>query len=167
MCARRRKINNYLYFQYDFFHNNSWATTRDLGRATFWAQSQKFKNGCGLFCSPKLFFNSPLYDHRPSHPYNPGTEHVGFSPTGRYCLHQAPVLHASQKKTDIIAKSPDNIANGSTSVCRPFFYEDFSFFCPSSDYFQGSSRVMTRPVFRKKKTLAAAAALLQDPTSRT
>ena len=22
-----------------------------------------------------------VYDHRPSHPYNAGTEHVGFSPT--------------------------------------------------------------------------------------
>ena len=26
---------------------------------------------------------------RPSHPYNAGTEHVGFHPPGRHCLHQA------------------------------------------------------------------------------
>ena len=28
------------------------------------------------------------YDHRPSHPYYAGTEHVGFHQPGRYCLHQ-------------------------------------------------------------------------------
>ena len=27
-----------------------------------------------------------MYDHRPSHPYDAGTEHVGFSPTRRTFL---------------------------------------------------------------------------------
>ena len=41
-------------------------------------------------------------------------------------VHQPRVLHCPRKKSDI-AKSPDNKANGSTSVCRRFLVRTFRF----------------------------------------
>ena len=37
-------------------------------------------------CTHVKHGRSRIYDHRPSHPYNAGTEHVGFSPTRQTLL---------------------------------------------------------------------------------
>ena len=38
------------------------------------------KRGGNHYC---IMHDRSRYDHAPSHPYNAGTEHVGFSPTGQ------------------------------------------------------------------------------------
>ena len=58
-----------------------------------------------------------------------GVRQVCFGPSSlvrRWKISFAPVLHSPLKKTDIIAKSPDNIDK---HVCRRFCYEDFLSLC--------------------------------------
>ena len=45
----------------------------------FLAIPRRYVRVCGGVCSCLAWPQS--YDHRPSHPYKTGTEHVGFSPT--------------------------------------------------------------------------------------
>ena len=45
-----------------------------------------------------------LYDHRPSHPYNAGTEHVGFSPT------RQTLLAPSAKRREVFGESHEERA---------------------------------------------------------
>ena len=48
---------------------------------------------------PIIMHGRTSYDHRPSHPYNVGTEHVGFSPTTH------PLLAPNAKRRQVFGES--------------------------------------------------------------
>ena len=56
------------------------------------------------------------YDRRPSHPYNAGTEHVGFSPT-KQTLHQerSAVIYSANRMKEKAASCSERLM-GQTSI---------------------------------------------------
>ena len=74
------------------------------------------------------------YDHRPSHPYNAGTEHVGFSPT------RQTLLATSLKRREVFGESHEGTASCGKPLVRrtctwmPASRSQFIF---PRDHFQG------------------------------